>query len=137
MWERFSFYGMRALLVLYLTQHFLFSDNESQGIYAAYASLVYLMPLIGGFIADRYLGPRKAVLIGAAFLVLGHFGMAFEGSGSKQYVTVGGVERYYIDECRGETRRPFTAYDCHRPSLRFEALGDGASPASYLPPVYL
>ena len=61
MWERFSFYGMRALLVLYLTQHFLFSDNDSQGIYAAYASLVYLMPLIGGFIADRYLGARKAV----------------------------------------------------------------------------
>ncbi|MGA1343979.1 MAG: MFS transporter, partial [Hyphomonas sp.] len=51
MWERFSFYGMRALLVLYLTQHFLFSDNESQGIYAAYASLVYLMPIVGGFIA--------------------------------------------------------------------------------------
>ena len=84
MWERFSFYGMRALLVLYLTQHFLFGDEEAQGLYAAYASLVYLAPVLGGLIADKYLGSRKAVTIGALLLVLGHFGMAFEGSGSKQ-----------------------------------------------------
>jgi proton-dependent oligopeptide transporter, POT family len=56
MWERFSFYGMRALLVLYLTQHFLFGDREAQGLYAAYASLVYLAPVLGGWVADRYLG---------------------------------------------------------------------------------
>ena len=62
MWERFSFYGMRALLVLYLTQHFLFSSNNAQGIYAAYAALVYLMPVIGGAIADRFLGDRKSVV---------------------------------------------------------------------------
>jgi POT family proton-dependent oligopeptide transporter len=90
MWERFSYYGMRALLVLYLTQHFLFADEEAQGLYAAYASLVYLMPVLGGFIADRYLGSRKAVTIGAILLVCGHFGMAFEGSGSRQYVDFGG-----------------------------------------------
>jgi len=132
MWERFSFYGMRALLVLYLTQHFLFSDNESQGIYAAYASLVYLMPLIGVVIADRYLGPRKAVLIGAAFLVLGHFGMAFEGSGSKQYVTVGGVEREIIGEGRGENRRLFIDYEGERRSVGFEAVGEGDAAETYI-----
>jgi POT family proton-dependent oligopeptide transporter len=109
MWERFSFYGMRALLVLYLTQHFLFADEEAQGLYAAYASLVYLMPVLGGLVADRYLGSRKAVTIGAALLVLGHFGMAFEGSGSRQYVDVGGSSYEVITEGRGEGRQLFLA----------------------------
>ncbi|WP_420479517.1 peptide MFS transporter [Brevundimonas sp. FT23028] len=89
MWERFSYYGMRALLVLYLTQHFLFGPAEAQGIYAAYAALVYLMPVLGGMIADRYLGSRKAVIIGAVLLVAGHFTMAFEGTGGKESLTIG------------------------------------------------
>ncbi|MFY8096112.1 MAG: peptide MFS transporter [Niveispirillum sp.] len=80
MWERFSFYGMRALLMLYLTKHFLFSDSMAGYIYASYASLNYAMPVIGGLIADRYLGNRKAVMLGAILLVCGHIGMAFEGS---------------------------------------------------------
>jgi POT family proton-dependent oligopeptide transporter len=104
MWERFSYYGMRALLVLYLTQHFLFSREDAQGLYAAYASLVYLMPVLGGLIADRYLGSRKAVTIGAVLLVLGHFGMAFEGSGSRQYVDVAGQAYEVSANGRGEDR---------------------------------
>ncbi len=80
MWERFSFYGMRALLVLYLTKHFLFEREEAYGIYGAYTTLVYITPVIGGVLADRYLGQRKAVLIGASLLVLGHLGMAIEGA---------------------------------------------------------
>lgn len=92
MWERFSFYGMRALLVLYLTQHFLFGDGEAQGIYASYAALVYLMPVIGGIIADRFLGSRKAVIIGALLLVAGHFTMAFEGSGGREFIQYQGQE---------------------------------------------
>lgn len=79
MWERFSFYGMRALLVLYLTKHFLFEKQEAFGLYGAYTTLVYITPVIGGILADRYLGQRKAVLIGAILLVLGHLGMAVEG----------------------------------------------------------
>ena len=79
MWERFSFYGMRALLVLYLTQHFLFEDGVAASIYASYGSLVYLTPVIGGLVADRYLGFRKSVIFGAGLLVCGHFLMAFEG----------------------------------------------------------
>ena len=79
MWERFSYYGMRALLIFYLTQHFLFSDDRAFLIYGAYTSLVYMAPLIGGALADRYLGMGKAVTFGAILLVLGHFGMAFEG----------------------------------------------------------
>jgi proton-dependent oligopeptide transporter, POT family len=80
MWERFSYYGMRALLIFYLTQHFLFSDQLAAGILAAYISLVYVTPVIGGIVADRYLGPVKAVILGAILLVAGHFGMAIEGS---------------------------------------------------------
>ncbi len=79
MWERFSYYGMRALLVLYLTKHFLFDREAAYGLYGAYTTLVYITPVIGGYLADRYLGARKAVTIGAVFLVLGHLGMAIEG----------------------------------------------------------
>jgi len=90
MWERFSYYGMRALLVFYVTQHFLFDDSFGQTLYGTYASLVYLMPVLGGFLADRYLGQKKAVMYGAILLVLGHFGMAFEGSQATQKLDVGG-----------------------------------------------
>ena len=79
MWERFSFYGMRALLVFYLTKHWLFDDRMATGLYATYGSLVYLTPVIGGLLADRILGFRKAVIFGGLLLVLGHFGMAIEG----------------------------------------------------------
>jgi POT family proton-dependent oligopeptide transporter len=79
MWERFSYYGMRALLILYLTQHWLYSDGKANLIYGAYTSLVYITPVLGGYIADKYLGQRKAVLFGAILLTFGHFLMAFEG----------------------------------------------------------
>ena len=62
MWERFSYYGMRALLVLYLTKHWLFDDGKANLIYGAYGALVYITPVLGGLIADRYLGQRKAVI---------------------------------------------------------------------------
>lgn len=79
MWERFSYYGMRALLILYLTQHWLYSDGKANLIYGAYTSLVYITPVLGGYIADRYLGQRKAVLFGAVLLTIGQFLMAFGG----------------------------------------------------------
>lgn len=107
MWERFSFYGMRALLVLYLTQHFLFGSAEAQGIYAAYAALVYLMPVLGGAIADRFLGSRKAVTIGALLLVAGHFTMAFEGGGGREYIQYGGQEYRIEVEGRDTNRQLF------------------------------
>ena len=88
MWERFSFYGMRALLIFYLTQHWLFSDGESTVIYGAYGSLVYITPVLGGWLADRYLGQRKAVLFGGILLTLGHLAMAFEGTGGQSDPTI-------------------------------------------------
>jgi POT family proton-dependent oligopeptide transporter len=83
MWERFSYYGMRALLILYLTKHFLFSDEKAYVIYGAYTALVYITPVIGGYLADRYLGQRKAVLFGAVLLTFGHFMMGLEGDGGQ------------------------------------------------------
>jgi dipeptide/tripeptide permease len=75
MWERFSFYGMRGLLVFYLTQQFLFDDKQANSTFGSYATLVYLLPLIGGVLADRYLGARKAVAFGALLLVVSVAGM--------------------------------------------------------------
>ncbi len=82
MWERFSYYGMRALLIFYLTQHWLFNDEAASIVYGAYTALVYIAPVLGGYLADRYLGQRKAVLFGAVLLTCGHFLMAFEGDGT-------------------------------------------------------
>ncbi|MEP7222491.1 MAG: oligopeptide:H+ symporter, partial [Novosphingobium sp.] len=83
MWERFSYYGMRALLVLYLTKHWLFGDGKANLIYGAYGSLVYITPVLGGLIADRWLGQRKAVIFGAVLLAFGHGLMAVEGHGGQ------------------------------------------------------
>ena len=80
MWERFSFYGMKALLLLYLLQHHKFGDNVGYDVIGAYGGLVYCLPVIGGLLADRWLGMRKAVVFGGLLLVLGHLGMAIEGT---------------------------------------------------------
>ena len=101
MWERFSYYGMRGLLVIYLTQHFLFSDERSSLLYGAYTALVYVMTIIGGSLADRYLGARKAVTFGAILLTLGHFGMTFEGSGSRQLVEYNDTQYEISLDARG------------------------------------
>ncbi|MCB1674907.1 MAG: oligopeptide:H+ symporter [Halioglobus sp.] len=79
LWERFSFYGMKYLLLLYLTKYHLFSDTQGLEVLGGYAALVYAMPVIGGLLADRYLGMRRAVVFGGILLVLGHLGMAVEG----------------------------------------------------------
>lgn len=93
MWERFSYYGMRALLVLYLIDHFGFSDVRAYTIYGAYTALVYVTPVIGGAVADRWLGARQAVLLGASFLTFGHFLMAFEGDAS---IESPGLKLFYL-----------------------------------------
>ncbi|MEI9941799.1 MAG: peptide MFS transporter [Pseudomonadota bacterium] len=77
-WERFSYYGMKALLVFYLTKGFLFSDKAAYAIYGSYSALVYATPVLGGLLADRLLGFRKAVLIGGVLMALGHFAMTVQ-----------------------------------------------------------
>ena len=88
MWERFSYYGMRALLILYLTKHWEFSDAASYLIYGAYTSLVYIMPVFGGMLADQILGSKKAVTYGAILLVIGHLGMTIESNEQIFYLSL-------------------------------------------------
>src|SRR3954471_15814199 len=78
MWETFSYYGMRALLVYYMTKQLLISQQHSSFIYGTYTAFAYFTPIVGGAIADRWLGKHRAVVIGAATMAAGHFMMAFE-----------------------------------------------------------
>ena len=105
MWERFSYYGMRGILIFYLTQHLLFDDKTAGAQYGSYTSLVYLLPLLGGIIADRWLGTRKAVAFGALLLVAGHMTMAIEGTPAQQTLTYAGQSYAVASEGRMESRQ--------------------------------
>lgn len=76
MWERFSYYGMRALLMLYMVQGLHWSIADAAQMYGLYTGLVYLTPVLGGYLADRYIGQHRAVLAGAGLMALGHFLLA-------------------------------------------------------------
>ena len=78
MWETFSYFGMRALLVYYMTKQLMFAQGYSSFIYGAYTACAYFTPILGGVIADRYLGKSRAITIGASVMAVGHFMMAFE-----------------------------------------------------------
>ncbi|MDL5366631.1 peptide MFS transporter [Xanthomonas sp. NCPPB 2654] len=78
MWELFSYYGMRTLLVYYMTKQLLFAQEKSSFIYGSYTAMAYFTPILGGAVADRWLGKRNAVIIGGSVMALGHFLMAFE-----------------------------------------------------------
>ena len=78
MWELFSYYGMRTLLVYYMTKELLFAQEKSSFIYGTYTAMAYFTPILGGAIADRWIGKRNAVIIGGSVMALGHFMMAFE-----------------------------------------------------------
>ncbi|MEO6199211.1 MAG: peptide MFS transporter [Sphingomicrobium sp.] len=95
MWERFGYYGMRALLTLYLTKHFIFGDREATGLYGGFTALVYLTPLVGGLLADQYLGSKKSVKFGAILMALGYFTLCFGGEQAKPYATIDG-QRYEV-----------------------------------------
>ncbi|HEY2357349.1 MAG TPA: oligopeptide:H+ symporter [Phenylobacterium sp.] len=105
MWERFSYYGMRGILIFYLTQHLLFDDKTASAQYGSYTSLVYLLPLAGGIIADRWLGTRKAVAFGALLLVAGHLTMAVEGHPAQQTLQYAGQSFPVAAEGRMESRQ--------------------------------
>ncbi len=109
MWERFGFYGMRAVLVLYLTKHFLFQDHQANGIVGGYLSLVYLTPLVGGFLADAYLGSKRAVKFGAIVMAVGYLMLCFGGQQAKPFATIDG-QRYDVSQApAASTLAPNTA----------------------------
>ncbi len=72
-WERFSYYGMRAIFVLFMTNKLLFDKAYAANIYGSYTGLVYLTPLIGGYVADRYWGNRRSIFVGGALMAVGQF----------------------------------------------------------------
>ena len=77
MWEQFSYYGMRALLVYYLTKQLLMAQGTASSIYGTYTACAYFTPIVGGLVADRYLGKKRAVIVGGSIMALGHFMMTF------------------------------------------------------------
>ncbi len=98
MWERFGFYGMRALLTLYLTKHFVLGDHAATGIYGGYTALVYLTPLAGGLVADQYLGSKRSVKFGALVMAAGYFALAFGGTSAKPWVEFDGARHDVVIE---------------------------------------
>src|SRR4051812_3676698 len=76
MWERFGYYGMRALLTLYLTKHFLFSDQQATGLYGGYTALVYLTPLVGGVLGRQFLRSKRAGKVGALLIAICYLSLA-------------------------------------------------------------
>jgi POT family proton-dependent oligopeptide transporter len=107
MWERFGYYGMRALLTLYLAQHFLFSDTTTTGIYGGFTALVYLTPLIGGLLADRFLGSKRAVKFGAIVMSLGYLTLCFGGQAAKPYATIDGQRYEVVVEGTRDARKQY------------------------------
>ncbi|OYW16299.1 MAG: MFS transporter [Novosphingobium sp. 12-64-8] len=107
--ERFGYYGMRALLTLYLAQHFLFSDTTTTGLYGGFTALVYLTPLIGGLLADRFLGSKRSVKFGAIVMSLGYAVLCLSSIGgpAKPYATIEGQRFEVTNIGTGDARQQF------------------------------
>jgi POT family proton-dependent oligopeptide transporter len=80
MWERFSYYGMRAIFILFMTQVLMLNDKEASQIYGSYTGLVYLTPLLGGYLCDQFLGNRRSIIIGGLLMAIGQFCMFLSAS---------------------------------------------------------
>jgi len=106
--ERFGFYGMRALLVLYLVKHFLLEQYQASGIVGGFLSLVYLTPLIGGWLADYYLGSKRSVKWGAMVMGIGYLLLCFGGQQAQPYAKIDG-QRYEVQVDRGKSLLDSTA----------------------------
>src|SRR5688572_15161334 len=95
MWERFSYYGMRAIFILFLTKAIMLNSQQASNIYGSFTGLVYLTPLLGGYISDRFWGNRKSILVGGLLMALGQFLLFFSGSslgsGSEMVLMLTGI----------------------------------------------
>ncbi|MES2723009.1 MAG: oligopeptide:H+ symporter [Pseudomonadota bacterium] len=141
MWERFSYYGMRGILIFYLTQHLLFDQATASAQYGSYTALVYLLPLLGGLLADRYLGTRKAVAFGALLLVAGHGMMAYEGRPATQNLVYAGQSYEVAATGRVDARqahlivggKPYEFGPAEGGGLEIKGLGDAGPLPQVLP----
>ncbi len=114
--ERFGYYGMRALLTLYLADHFLFSDTTTTSLYGGFTALVYLTPLVGGLIADRYLGSKRSVKFGAIMMAIGYFILCFGGDAAKPFATIDGTRYEVVVE--GENRQQYVIDGANKLAIR-------------------
>ncbi len=105
--ERFGYYGMRALLTLYLSKHFLFNDHATNGLYGGFTALVYLTPLIGGLLADRYLGAKRSVKFGAIVMSIGYLILCFGGPTATPYAKIDGQRYEVVKKGEGDAEQQF------------------------------
>ncbi|UAJ11292.1 peptide MFS transporter [Glacieibacterium megasporae] len=122
--ERFGYYGMRALLTLYLADHFLFSDSTTTSLYGGFTALVYLTPLVGGLIADRYLGSKRSVKFGAIVMACGYLTLCFGGDAAKPFATIDG-QRYEVVVDRSTAAKQQYVVD-HGKRLAIKGNDDGS-----------
>ena len=115
MWEQFSYFGMRALLVYYMTTQLLFGQEKSSSIYGFYTAFAYFTPIIGGTIADRWLGKRRAVIIGATVMAAGHFMMASEPLFYVALATIAIGNGLFLPTLPSQINDLYTADDPRRP----------------------
>jgi POT family proton-dependent oligopeptide transporter len=115
MWEQFSYFGMRALLVYYMTTTLLFGQEKASSIYGFYTAFAYFTPIIGGTIADRWLGKRRAVIIGAATMAAGHFMMAFQPAFYFALATIAIGNGLFLPTLPSQINDLYTADDPRRP----------------------
>ena len=118
MWERFGYYGMRALLTLYLANYFLFSDQTTTGLYGGFTALVYLTPLVGGLLADRYLGSKRSVKFGAVLMAAGYFTLCFGGPPATPYAMIDGQRYEVVNQGQGDARQQFVVAGDQRLLIR-------------------
>lgn len=122
--ERFGYYGMRALLTLYLAEHFLFNDSTTTSLYGGFTALVYLTPLVGGLLADNYLGSKKAVKFGAILMAIGYFTLCFGGEAAKPWAKIDGTQYSVVVEKQGDEKIQFAVVDGEK--LQIKGNEDGS-----------
>ena len=101
MWERFSYYGMRAILTLYMINALFFDKAFTSSIYGYYTGLVYLTPLLGGYVADKYWGNRKSIMVGGVMMLIGQLTLSASGF-------------YYSSSVEHEVVTSFTLNNIHK-----------------------
>ena len=133
-WEQFSYFGMRAMLVYYMTRQLMIGQEHSSLIYGAYTSLAYFTPIVGGVIADRWLGKRRAVIIGASIMSLGHFLMAFEPAFYVALAAIALGNGLFLPTLPSQINDLYRADDPRRP-WAYNVYYDGVNVGAFLAPL--
>jgi proton-dependent oligopeptide transporter, POT family len=134
MWEQFSYFGMRALLVYYMTTTLLFDQEKASSIYGFYTAFAYFTPIIGGTIADRWLGKRRAVIIGASVMACGHFMMAFEPAFYFALATIAVGNGLFLPTLPSQINDLYRADDPRRP-WAYNVYYVGVNVGAFLAPI--